>query len=67
MLHLYAWTSAHLAQVRNRYDDVVARRTDENGATVIEYVIIAAAVFLLATGLVVVINRVVNREQAKIT
>jgi hypothetical protein len=65
MLHLLTWMAALSADLRDRSADVVRQRRDE-GATTLEYVVIAAAVFVAAVALVGVIINVINREQAKI-
>lgn len=65
MLHLRTWITVMSAELRDRYDDAQRLRS-ERGATTLEYVVIAAAVFVAAVALVGIIIGVINREQAKI-
>lgn len=65
MLRLPTWITVMSAELRDRYDEATRRRT-EQGATTLEYVVIAAAVFVAAVALVGIIVGVINREQAKI-
>lgn len=65
MLHLPTWIMVMSSELRDRYDDVARERSDR-GATTLEYVVIAAAVFVAAVALVGIIIGVINREQAKI-
>ncbi|PSL01381.1 hypothetical protein CLV30_114111 [Haloactinopolyspora alba] len=65
MLQLRTWMTVMSAELRDRYEHATRQRS-ERGATTLEYVVIAAAVFVAATLLVGVIIGVINREQAKI-
>ncbi|HEY9409490.1 MAG TPA: hypothetical protein VIP77_07910 [Jiangellaceae bacterium] len=65
MLQLQAWMTAMYLTVRGRVDDAVERDREE-GANTMEYVIIAAAVFIAAVAVVGVITGVINREKDKI-
>lgn len=65
MLQLQAWMTVLSAELRERYAELIDRRR-EQGATTLEYVVIAAAVFVAAVALVGIIIGVINREQAKI-
>lgn len=65
MLQLQTWMTVLSAELRDRYADLTERRR-EHGATTLEYVVIAAAVFVAAVALVGIIIGVINREQAKI-
>ncbi|RIQ12224.1 hypothetical protein [Jiangella rhizosphaerae] len=59
--NLTAWAQATTVHLRNR----LATR-GEQGATTLEYVVIAAAVFVAAVTLVGIIIGVINREQSNI-
>lgn len=65
MLQLQAWMTAMYLTVRGRVEDAV-ERDREKGANTMEYVIIAAAVFIAAVAVVGVITNVINREKDKI-
>lgn len=65
MLQLQTWMTVLSAELRERYAELTHRRRDQ-GATTLEYVVIAAAVFVAAVALVGIIIGVINREQAKI-
>lgn len=65
MLQLQTWMTVLSAELRDRYAESTDRRR-ERGATTLEYVVIAAAVFVAAVALVGIIIGVINREQAKI-
>ena len=65
MLHLQTWITLMSAELRDRFD-AARRQRPEDGATTLEYVVIAAAVFVAAVALVGIIIGVINREQAKI-
>lgn len=65
MLHFRTWIVVMSAELRDRYDEMT-RQHSERGATTLEYVVIAAAVFVAAVALVGIIIGVINREQAKI-
>lgn len=65
MLRLQTWMTVLSAELRDRCTELTQRRK-ESGATTLEYVVIAAAVFLAAMGLVGIIISVITREQAKI-
>ncbi len=65
MLRLRTWITVMSSELRDRYDEATRQRT-EQGATTLEYVVIAAAVFVAAVALVGIIVGVINREQAKI-
>ena len=65
MLQLQAWMTAMYLTVRGRVEDAV-ERDREKGANTMEYVIIAAAVFIAAVAVVGVITGVINREKDKI-
>lgn len=58
---LTAWAQATTIHLRDR----LTTRT-EQGATTLEYVVIAAAVFVAAVTLVGIIIGVINREQGNI-
>ncbi len=66
MLQLQTWMTVLSAELRDRYAELTDRRRREQGATTLEYVVIAAAVFVAAVALVGIIIGVINREQAKI-
>ncbi|TDC48310.1 hypothetical protein E1212_21600 [Jiangella ureilytica] len=65
MLQLQTWMTVLSAELRDRLAELTERRR-EQGATTLEYVVIAAAVFVAAVALVGIIIGVINREQAKI-
>ena len=65
MLQLQAWLTTSIAAVRDRLVDAEERRS-EKGATTLEYVLIAAAVFALAGIVVAAISAVINREAGEI-
>ncbi|WP_146605151.1 hypothetical protein [Jiangella anatolica] len=65
MLQLQTWMTVLSAELRDRFSELAGRRR-EQGATTLEYVVIAAAVFVAAVALVGIIIGVINREQAKI-
>src|SRR5690606_10403803 len=65
MLQLQTWITVMSGELRDRYAEALRQRP-ERGATTLEYVVIAAAVFVAAVALVGIIIGVINREQAKI-
>lgn len=65
MLRLQISVLLRSARLRDRYADMT-RHDRDRGAATLEYVVIAAAVFVAAVALVGVIIGVISREQSKI-
>jgi hypothetical protein len=65
MLQLQIWMTVLSAELRDRFINLAQRRRDQ-GATTLEYVIIAAAMFAAATGLVVIITKAIRDKQGQI-